>query len=548
MDRSDLLLFLAALVAGVVFFTQVPSLWPLVDADLVADREQIEENALAALTERGFDVGDWELATSLVVDRRTLDYVQGELGQERAQQLVRDGYTTSRYQVLLKKRGETTEYTVELHPDGQLLRFWRTVDDAAPGPQLPEAEAQALAFEGLRGLGLDPSEWSARGINAVERENRRDYGFTFERSVIPELQVKERATVRVAGDVVDRARRLLVLPSAAKRAAKVASAPGKALENVGFLFGAACALAAFWVFLAKLGEGRVRLRRSFGLSIAIFVGLLCFALLDSTRLFRGWEPLFARGVSLLDFLVARITSDLWMTIVLLGVIGAADALDRDRPEQDQRGRALWRFLSGHLADPEVSIASARGFAIGLLCGGTLAVAVGVLSLTVGTEVLLQPRAIFLDVLNSSAPPLSALLLFLNAALIEEIGYRWFGSTWLEGLTGKRWVALLAPALVFGLTHTNMGFLPPSEPFWGRAVVMTCVGLVWGWALFRYDALTVVLSHWVADLVVFNTPRLFSGEPRIVAVTVLTILVPLIPALLGAGLWVARRGSRPSPQP
>ncbi len=58
-----------------------------------------------------------------------------------------------------------------------------------------------------------------------------------------------------------------------------------------------------------------------------------------------------------------------------------------------------------------------------------------------------------------------------------------------------------------------------------------VGCVWGWAFFRYDALTVVLSHWTADLIIFNWPRLASGKTGLIVVAVGTIAVPLVPAVL-----------------
>ena len=97
-------------------------------------------------------------------------------------------------------------------------------------------------------------------------------------------------------------------------------------------------------------------------------------------------------------------------------------------------------------------------------------------------------------------------------------------------------AALIPAIIYGLTHTRLGFLPPAEPFWGRAVAMTLVGCCWGWAFLRYDALTVVLSHYTADLFIFNWPRLASGESGPTTAAVLTIMVPLVPGLL----WLARR--------
>jgi hypothetical protein len=93
-------------------------------------------------------------------------------------------------------------------------------------------------------------------------------------------------------------------------------------------------------------------------------------------------------------------------------------------------------------------------------------------------------------------------------------------------------------------HSVFGFLPPCEPFWARPLLLALVGCVWGWAFFRFDALTVVLSHFTADLFIFNWPALASGRPLLVASAIGTILVPLIPGIIGM-LW-PRRATAISP--
>jgi hypothetical protein len=190
----------------------------------------------------------------------------------------------------------------------------------------------------------------------------------------------------------------------------------------------------------------------------------------------------------------------------------------------------------------VGLASLRGFAIGLVCGGVMAAAVAGL-VAIGGYASVQPRGFFFYGLNASAPSLATLAFFTNIALLEELGYRFFAGRWLLDVTRRPWVAILVPAAVYGLTHTGLSFLPPAEPFWGRAVVMTLVGCVWGWAFLRYDALTVVTSHLTADLFIFNWPRLASAHPDVRLAALATVAAPLAPAAAAAAAALVRRVRR-----
>jgi hypothetical protein len=275
----------------------------------------------------------------------------------------------------------------------------------------------------------------------------------------------------------------------------------------------------------------------------IFTCLLATWLLQSGYLFFRWEPLWPRWVSNLQYLTGRAAAETWMTLILMALIGAGDALD----QESGAGRAdsLWSLFRGKILDPAVGAASYRGFMVGLICGGVLTGGVLLLQTLAGARVALQPREFFFYALNSASPALSTLLFFLNVALLEELGYRFFAGAWLDRIQRRRWVAILVPAAIYGLTHTGLGFLPPAEPFWGRAVVMTLVGCVWGWAFFRYDALTVVLSHWTADLFIFNWPRIASGNSGLVVVATLTIAMPLVPAVLSGAVRLFRSPGPPA---
>ena len=208
------------------------------------------------------------------------------------------------------------------------------------------------------------------------------------------------------------------------------------------------------------------------------------------------------------------------------------------------GRATTLCLAGRgqWLHPRVALAATRGFLVGLLCGGTLCVGFLVLEQFTGATASLQPRGFFFYPLNSSLPALTALLFFFGVALAEELGYRLFFGSWILATTRRRWLAIVVPALVYGLTHTRLDFLPPGQPEWARAILLTAVGAVWGWAFLRYDALTVVLSHFTADLFIFNWPLLAGASDSARLTALLTIAVPLLPGVLFAIRWMARQAS------
>ena len=560
-DRSDLALLAGALAAGALFFASLPALWPLARVDLVAGRGELETAARRALGEAGLGVEGYEAASRLTVDAAALDYLERSFGRERTQDLIAAGAPVYLYEVHFKERGEPDRLWAEIHPEAGPVGWGRTLQEDAPGAGASTEEARALGRAALGTLsplpaeggeagreeGLAPVEpvegpWRERGVVEQERPARVDHVFTYERTLVAEPELRERVTVTVAGGRVSAVDRTLVVPSPAARTARARRAPVAALQAIGFLALGGALVGAFAVFLLRLRDGTARLgppARWAALAATCFVATEA---LRGASLLLAWDPLWPRWISTLQVLGRSLAAGGAIALLLLVLASAGDALDRE-VSGGRRGASLWLAVRGRLGHPAVGLASVRGFLVGLLCGGAMAAILHLVDLAVGAQVPIQPRGFFFYALNSDLPALSTLLYFLMVAVGEELGYRFFGASWLLDLIGGRggrrrlaaWAAVVVPALVYGTTHTGLTFLPPEEPFWGRALVFTTVGCVWGWAFLRFDALTVVLSHWSADLFIFNWPRLASGEPALVATAFATLLVPLLPA----AVWLLR---------
>ena len=548
--------------------------------------------------------GRYRSATRLAVDEAALAYVERTFGRPVAEALVASGAGLVAYDVLYRAAGDPDGLAVTLLPDGRPLGWSRGVQDDAAGARLPVDSARALARRALAtGLGvptpapappgatslagdvvssvvgfaegnvdgraddarraeareLGPplpdaarravarrlwqrSEWAEAGASSRERPRRLDHTFTYERVVHGDPELRERAVAVVSGAAVTYARRTLVVPAAGERAARARAAPERALQTLGFALLVVAAIGALAVFLTRLRDGRVRLARAAWGSAVVFVCAFLTNALADFDLLAAWDPLWPRWVATLARLSGLAGETAWTFVVLFALVAAGDALDREGRSDDQpvRGRTLWRLGRGRLGDAAVGAASARGFAVGLVCGGVMAAAVWMLERLAGARVGLQPTGFFFMGLNAGAPSIATLLFFTNVALLEELGYRLFGGLWLLRATGRAWLAVALPALVYGLTHTGLSFLPPAEPFWGRALVMTLVGCVWGWAFLRWDALTVVTSHLTADLFIFNWPRLASAHADVRWAALATVAAPLVPALVAGAAWALGR--------
>ncbi|MFN2442844.1 MAG: type II CAAX prenyl endopeptidase Rce1 family protein [Thermoanaerobaculia bacterium] len=527
-DRTDLRLLALALPAGVFFFFFLGSLWPLTPIDVNKRKPGLEAEARSFLAGRGIDLEGYAAASSLRVDEDLLEYLQRAFGAERAREEIARSIVY-RYVVQFKKRGDPDWVYASIDPNGGVAGWGRTVQNDAPGAALGENAARALAHEAARELGIDLRSWEERATGTTERPSRRDHRFVWEREISTVPELRERLWIDVGGDEVIAADRRLVVPDAAGRDARRRMAPTIAVQVAGALLVAVAGLGALVVFLTRLSRGGIALRPAATLVSVIGLSFLLIQALRPAELLREWEPLWPRWIASFQSLALSAASGAWVAFALFVVVAAGDALDRESGAG--RGSSLWTAARGKLMEPAVGRASIRGFLVGLLSGAAMTAAVLTLEIVAGGWTPIQPQGFFFYALNSSAPALSTLIFFLMVALVEELGYRFFAGTWLLELTGMRWIAIVVPAVLYGATHTGLRFLPPGEPFWGRAFALTLVGCVWGWAFFRFDALTVVLSHFTADLFIFNWPRLASGDPDLVLRGGLTILVPLLPGIL-----------------
>lgn len=511
--KSNLLLI--ALLSGAFFFSSVGQIWPLLETDLTPKRDELTARASAHLQANGVPTDRYQSATRLRVDEELLDYVERSFPPDFARMAE-----VAHHEIVFKQPDSATYYKVWIA--GETVTGWKTfLQDDEPGDSLTLDSALSL---------LPPVAGTLKSTGWEDLEKRRDYHFEFEEIISDSPRLCAITSCIVSGGTLTSVNRTLILPAEGERENRVRKAPENTLASVGFVLVSVGLLIAFFVLLR--GAATLRLKRSAALAIGVTLCLSAADVLNTFYFFENWDPLVPKAISYLETFFLEFAIELQIAAFLLICIAAGDVIDQK--SGGHRGRTLWAFVTGRWREPGVAIASYRGFLVGLLCGGVLAGSVLVLHHFAGARVAFQPRGFFFYALNSASPTASLLLFFFFIACLEELGYRYFGGSWLEQKTGSRAVAIFLPALVYGLAHTSFDFLPPEEPFWARPIVMTLVGCVWGWAFLKYDALTVVLSHYTADLFIFSWPRMASGEAELIAASFFVMLVPLLPAIAALG--------------
>lgn len=533
MKHADLALLGAAIVGGALFFASRTQLWPVSGLELVVGSQELESRARSHADAVGLPSGEVASATRLDLDVPALSWLESTRDVPEVRRLLRAGVPVYRHVVLFKKEKDASTLSVHLHPDGSLEGWERTIEDDVPGRRLDSAHAWNKARTWiLLHLGQDLQEWQLRSHAPRLLDARLDHEFLLERARPDAPGVRERMMVRLAGDEVVEARRETVVPPSFLRERRVRQAPEDFVRTLALTLFATLGCIAFLLKLKGLRKGIVGLRVP---AIGAGLVLVCLGLtrlLRPARLLELWDPMGPQWMAVGRVLLGGLINDLLPAILVFAFLAASDALDREAPRH--RGIALRNFLRLRWNHVDVGHASLRGFLLGLVAGGVLAGATWALSFLPGARIDMQPRGFFFHGINSSWPTLVLGAFFLQIALVEELGYRHFAGNVLLRLHLGRWVAALVPALVYGAAHAGMDFLPPGEPWWARVVPITLVGMVWGLAFLRWDALTVVLSHWACDLFLFNQPRLASASPAIWLSALACICLPLLPAAVNLG--------------
>jgi hypothetical protein len=135
--------------------------------------------------------------------------------------------------------------------------------------------------------------------------------------------------------------------------------------------------------------------------------------------------------------------------------------------------------------------------------------------------------------TTAVPAVVALVGGGVAAIWEETAYRLFAVPLCKRHLEYTSLALLVPAVVWGLGHAGYAVLP----IWARVLETTIIGVILGYAFLRWDLLTTVSAHFTLNATAVAVPMLAAGG-TLLGHGALALGVAALPVLVGAVVYVS----------
>jgi hypothetical protein len=421
----------------------------LVATDLAAPpRQPVELNraeaaarADAALSAAGIDAAAYQRV--VVLESRPEELVTAYLrenAEPEALEAVGDAVPSLLWGVRYFRPLERDEYRVLLLPNGPASRpplaVVYDVAETSPGARLPLAEARRLAEGRLaEAPGWTPGAWTVVDEGTIERPNRLDHRFVFERTDRRFGQATLRAELTVVGDRASGYRPFVKLPEDWERARRGTGLRQQVaavipLAVVAWLFGAGA-----YAFL-RLARERMLSWRPATLVGAAFLALAVVEELNGlSRLYQSYATTLPARLFLTERLAGTATT-LGVTTALAGAVAALLV-------------GLWRQEVAPDLAPPVEGGGRRSWVLdGLVVGiGLPAIVLGLVRLLdlVGLPAALGPTSAVTLVPVGAAtfvPALAGLTALRMAAL--GAGMVVAASLLLRRRTGRvRWVVAVA---------------------------------------------------------------------------------------------------------
>jgi len=540
--RLDVLITVLGILGLVLFLGFYDQAFPSAALELELSREQIARRTTDYIESLGHNLSEYEFALTFDEAWAASVYLQHTLGIPETNNLAHEEdlplwLWRARWFKPLQKEG----FFLSLMPDGKVVALTHSVLEDAPGADIPQDEARALAEAYLtedRGWNLSDWEEVTASTDAMPG-GRSDHHFEWKRSDWDVGKSELCLAVDIQGDSIGGYGYWLEVPEGFLRHFSEQRNRAGFINNISYYL--SVGLFGFVTLIYYLlGHRRGVFPWHEGMAVGLAVAGV--SLLDDLN----WLPLskawYGTTQDYTMFWVNRLigifTSFGFVAVEFMVLWAGGRYLARKIwPRQDKvlpRSGDVWVALSR---------STWRGLMVAGLGGGYV-----VLFYLIATQFFGGWTPMGSPDVNLYATPLPFVAPLANGvlpAVNEEVLVRLVGIGVVLGITRKRWLAVFVPGVLWAFAHLSY----VRDPIYLRGVELTIKALLYGLIFLRFDLTTTIVAHLAYNAGLTALPLLRSGQPYFVANGVLVIVglvVPIIPG--GVRMLRQRLGGMPATSP
>lgn len=536
--RGLLIATVICVAAGVfVFANYFYDAFPEASVKFDLSRAQALEKSAEFLREQGAeDVADFHRTVVFSVDRMASNYLEREVGLERANRLMADSVAVwfwyARYFQPLQK----LEYQVHYTPSGRLVKYSRHLEEGAPGAFLSLDSARVLAEHYLAAATrVSLASLEEKVAESTDMPGRRDHKFEWESRDFRAQEATLRYRVEIQGDEIGLFREYVKIPEAWQREYKRERASNELFQNLAELLALLLAIGVIVTLFRQIRERNLAGRIPLKVGVLLAIGLLLMALNSLPLVFSVYDTtdsfasFFLRFVLISLFGAALVGSVVWLAA--------------------QSGEPLYRRLLPEKLSFERTFSLAgtrtRAFARATVAGYAMAfghVGAVILFYLFGRKVgFWVPQEVdYSNAVSAYLPWLYPLVISFYAATFEEFGFRLFAIPFLKKIFRHTFPAVLIPALIWGFLHSSY----PQQPGWVRGIEVAAIGVVAGYVMLRFGVLATLVWHYTVDAFFIGFFLLKSGSTYLVISGVIVSAVLLVPLAIALAYVVRHRTFAP----
>jgi hypothetical protein len=526
------ILLLAGILGLVFFFAKFDESFPAASIDLKTSHSQIESEAKTWAGVSGYDINSAIFATIFTYDDYGKTFLEYELGQAKANELMRAEIPIWYWNTRFCKPFKIEECSVWVSPDGKMRAFRRELENDRKMTSISHADAQKVAENFLtQKVGMSMTDLKLIKNAETKQVHRTDHDFTWEDQKRDYKGAKLRTYLNIAGDTVTDYNTFLYVPEKFTHKFNEIRSYNNVLKNVSSIFYSILSSAIAFAFLWAFASGRIRWK------FAIVTGAVC-GLLEILNwansipnLIYSYSPTISFNGYIIDSVIKALWSGGSTAFGYAIMFGALEAVYRvSYPKKV----AIEKILNplGLRSRPVVEGLLAGLGLFGLHCAYVVIYYLAGQKFGVWSPLEVRDAS----TLSTYFPFLSAVWVGVTAASSEELMYRVLGLSLAQRLVKNFWVANLIQAAAWAFMHSDY----PQEPAWSRGLELTIGGFFYGFILKKYGLLPCILAHYTYDAFLGITP-MFSSPNPVVQATSLLAVIPGLVALIASVALIGKRG-------